>query len=595
LIGLGLVISHYLIFSRFFPNANGTLGVDYSFVLPYLLNGYIWSHVNGIGDVPWFTPAFCGGIPYVANPQNFYYSIPQWLAFLTDPLTSVRITIAGFAAAGFFGFYLLARRCCSLSRATAMLGATLFLFNGFYIHRMIIGHFVYHSFMAVPLLAFLVLRPLPRDSGSRIRHAITDSALGALLVAYMVFSGAAPVMGPFLLAVVLVCGIAALESPSQWSLSLPSVKFGAAVGLGLGLAAAKISATMAFMDHFPRDLYLLPGVPDVISLLGIVLQSLFLFPAHELAAASLVNSQWLLDRHEFEFGVTFIPAALILAGVWTQRHHWLTSAWWCGFTLRQWVIIGGLVCLLMIPLAGNYYTPGWNAFLKQVPVVRNSSSLIRWFCVYIPVAILAGCLALDSFARWQPYRWQIAGLAIAFVVVVNVATDRTFYHQAAYNPDEVVAAYGQVKSGSWAPQITHIAMYGDSNNNPLLPVFRNNTFLKNRSQLLCYEPVFGYRLEHFPFKTLRPGPVADVSGDTLNLKNPACFVFPDENHCAPGDHFRADQLAAATEFVHYRPFSFDVSSGQRRANDISVLSLLVLVGALAGCLWHRFQRAGRSR
>ena len=175
-------------------------------MLPYLLNGYIWHRVNGIGDVPWFTPAFCGGIPYVANPQNFYYSVPQVLAFLTDPLTSVQITIAVFAAAGFCGFYLLARRCFSLSRATAVLGATLFLFNGFYIHRMIIGHFEYHSFMTLPLLAFLVLRPLPPDRGDRIGQVITDSVWGAFLVAYMVFSGAAPVMGPFLLGLFLVCG-----------------------------------------------------------------------------------------------------------------------------------------------------------------------------------------------------------------------------------------------------------------------------------------------------------------------------------------------------------------------------------------------------
>jgi hypothetical protein len=476
-----------------------------------------------------------------------------------------------------------------------VLGATLFLFNGFYIHRMIIGHFEYHSFMTLPLLAFLVLRPLPLDSGSRIRQAIADSVLGAFLVAYMVFSGAAPVMGPFLLAVVFLCGIAAVRTPSQWSLSLPVVKFGAAVGLGLGLAAAKISVTLAFMDHFPRDLYLLPGVPDVTSLLGIVLQSLFLFPAHELAAASLVNAQWPLDRHEFEFGVTIIPALLILAGLWTHRYRWLTVAWWRGFSPRQWMIVGGLVCLLVIPLAGNYYTPGWNAFLKHVPVVRNSSSLIRWFCIYVPVVILVGCLALESLARWQPYRWQITGVAIAVVIVVNAATDRTFYDQAGYNPDEVVTAYRQVQSGAWTPQITHIAMYVDSNNNPLLPMFRNNAFLKNRSQLLCYEPVFGYRLEHFPFKTLRPGPIAGAAGDTLNLKNPSCFIFPDENHCAPGDHFRADQLMAATEFANYRPFSFEMSSGQRWANYVSVLSLLFMLGALAGCLWHRCRQTGRSR
>ena len=563
-------------------------------MLPNLLNGYIWYHVNGLGAVPWFTPAFCGGIPYFANPSNFYYSVPQFLTFLTDPLTSVQVTVTFFAAVGFFGFYLLARQCFSLSRSTALLGATLFLFNGFYIHRMIIGHFTYHSFMGLPLLAFLVLRPLQLDPKGRIWQIVADSVLGAFLVAYMVFSGVAPMIVPFLLAVIVLCGVAAIGSPFRLSRFLPFVKFGAAVGLGFGLAASHVYITWKFMSQFPRDMYLLPGVSDGTRLLVIVLQSLFLFPAHELAAASLVNSQWLLERHEFEFGVTIIPALLILAGLWIHRHHWLTVAWWRGFSPRQWVMLGGLVCLLIIPLAGNYYMPGWNAFLKHIPVIRNSSRLTGWFCVYIPVVIIAGCLALESLVRWQRYRWQITGLAIAFVVVVNALTDRTFYLQEGYDPTEVVTAYRQVKSGAWTPQITHIAMYTDNKNNPQFPIFRNNAFLKNHSQLLCYEAVFGYRLERFPFGTLRPGPVVSATGNSLNLKNPACFVYPEENQCTPGDHFRITQLAAATEFVNYRPFPFVMSVGQRWANYVTCLSLLLLLGVLAGYLLYRFQQVTRS-
>src|SRR3989442_8323820 len=75
-----LLVFH-LTFGSFFPNRNGGLGHDYSYVLPTLLAGHYWYAVNGPLAIPWFTPAICGGVPLLADPQSFYYSVPQWLAF----------------------------------------------------------------------------------------------------------------------------------------------------------------------------------------------------------------------------------------------------------------------------------------------------------------------------------------------------------------------------------------------------------------------------------------------------------------------------------------------------------------------------------
>ncbi len=60
----------------------------------------------------------------------------------------------------------------------------------------------------------------------------------------------------------------------------------------------------------------------------------------------------------------------------------------------------------------------------------------------------------------------------------------------------------------------------------------------------------------------------------LNLKNPACYVFPEANGCRPGDVFRADQLEQATAFAAYRPFDFVQPAGQQRAGWASLLTAL---------------------
>src|SRR5688572_23411146 len=145
------------------------MGEDYSLFFPAMLDGVYWYHVNGLSEVPWFTPAFGGGLPKFPNPQSVYYSVEQFLCFVTDPLTSIRITLFIFALLGFVGFYLLLKRIFLLSSSTSLLGATAFLFNGFFIHRMIMGHITFHPFMLFPLLAYLLLRYVQKNGKTDVK------------------------------------------------------------------------------------------------------------------------------------------------------------------------------------------------------------------------------------------------------------------------------------------------------------------------------------------------------------------------------------------------------------------------------------------
>ena len=56
--------------NRLLPGAHGRIGEDYSYFFPYLLSGAQWISQNGWLTVPYFTPDYCGGIPWLANPSS---------------------------------------------------------------------------------------------------------------------------------------------------------------------------------------------------------------------------------------------------------------------------------------------------------------------------------------------------------------------------------------------------------------------------------------------------------------------------------------------------------------------------------------------
>jgi hypothetical protein len=575
--GALLLLMYHAIFHVYFPTGQGKLGHDYALFLPKLLDGYFWYHVNGLWAVPWFTPAFCGGIPLLPDPQSIYYSVPQFLSFVTDPLLSVYLTFVGFAGIGLVGCYALLRGTFGTSPYTALFGAGLFLFNGFYAHRMLIGHLTYHAFMLVPLIAHLLLRHPPGQWPTRRGAYITDAVLAGTLMAYMFHAGMVNVILPAIGSIVVIGLIYGMRSGQQgrfWQ------RLGVAGMVACGLSLAKLAAAMAYLHYFGRDAYPLPGAQRLADLLWLIFRALFIAPAHELAMNTFVNVQWVLERHELEYGVTFVPLLILFIGTVTALRHWTLLHVWRQLDCRQWLRIVAIAGLLLLPLLLNYYTPAWNTFLKQVPILKNSTSLVRWISLYIPVVIVLAALTLEKTACLRPSQPYVMVLSLAVTVFLNSMTDRDYYHAQSYDPQEVVQASLRVQRREWSPVMSHIAVFTNSAGQLIMPAARNDVLTQGNSQLLCYEPLFGYRLEAFPRQTLHPGPVIEASNGRLNLKHPACYVYPAANNCSPGDHFSIKQYQEAEAFVHYHPVAFRLPHWQHAANLLTMVTLGGVVGFL---------------
>lgn len=572
-----MLFAYHRIFSSFFPNENGLLGHDFSLTLPELLDGYIWFKNNSLFDVPWFTPSFCGGQPFFADTQSIYYSVPQFLAFWTDPLGASYLTLLIFAAIGFWGFYLLMRQVFSAGWEASAFAGAVFMFNGFLSHRLITGQYAFHGITLIPWVALLLLHPREFPAGAVRRGG---NAVGAgILIAYWLHSGLTTLMMPVGLSVFALACVYWLSGGRLWPFFIRSL--GAAL-VALALCISKLVASLSFFSNFQRSSYLLPGVDGIVATFTLIFKSLFYSSQSvaQSALASMRNVQWAVEPHEWAYGLTLIPLFILIvgAGAYVLRLGSSNGTSLGGLLRRRSLVILVMLCLaLALPLALNTYSPAWNAFLKQVPVIKSASLLLRWLIVYIPFVVLLAALVLDRVPMPQRLRSVLLALSLIGLVTLNALERREYYQTQPYNPSAIQQAYKEIASGQSTPHI-HSVGVTLSQQGVVMSVDRNDAMTKGYSQLACYNPAFGYRLEVFPFKDLHPGPILSETGGHLNIKNPACYVWPVENGCAPGDHFLVSQRPQAEAFSSYRPFAFNKSRLQQTADTVTIVALVTLCG-----------------
>jgi hypothetical protein len=554
-----LLACYWTIFGATMPRAGAQIGADYSLHFPNLLVGYYWWRQNGFLALPWFSPATCGGVPYLPDLNVVYHSVPQALTLVAMPTAAIQATIVVFQALGFIGFYLLLRARFLATAAAAAFGATLFLFNGFFLHRMAVGHLTFHAFMLLPLLIWALLPPAaPGMMGIRWNW-LTATATAALGFAYMFHSGMVHLLPPSLLAIAAIFLIHALRfgwSWQAWSALAASGPF------AIGLSLVKLAPAVAVLASFPRDHYALPGVESLPETARLAFRALFFDPPAEAGLTGIRNAAFVLETHEWAYGLTVVPLffMLIAAGRWAWRG--MTGRATFVRPLRTLSLTMAITVLLAIPLLLNWYNPSWTAVLKALPFFGSSSNLLRWFAAYIPIAVVLAALALDSFplpAAAQPRcsmerpRLVLAGIAILAVVAINARPGTVPILEPTYSGAVIDRAYLSTRSTGVVPPITEMRLVSRDDADV---IDRDNIMVEGASQIVCYQPIFGYSLERFPYFPLRPGPALSRIGPVLNVKNPACYLFPRDNDCRPGTHFDREDEPVAAEFLAYRPIRF---------------------------------------
>jgi hypothetical protein len=215
----------------------------------------------------------CGGFAYFPDPNVAYYSVPQFLVFLVSPMRAVQLTFLLFSLIGLAGCYGLMRHAFRSSRSAAVLAAGIFVFNGFFAYRMLIGHLTFHAFALIPVMAVAVLPPVP-DRRPPLLELVGRACVAAACLAYMFQSGMVHGIPPALLAMAVILIIHGLCFGWRWQ---PWLLLAVAGAFSLALCAGKLVAELALLSNFPRDSYPLPGVAGLFSTLWVAAQTLFFF------------------------------------------------------------------------------------------------------------------------------------------------------------------------------------------------------------------------------------------------------------------------------------------------------------------------------
>ena len=239
---LFVLIIHQFIFQSFFPSANNLVGHDYQHFIPNFIFGKIW-FLNNFLSVPWFTPSFCCGIPFFADPQSMYYSIPQMIFLIFDPILSLKILFFTLSLLSYIGMFLLAKKNFKFNNYVSLLCASLFLFNGFFVYRAIAGHVAYLSYIFVPLYCFFLISSWQNKSN------YIYLVLSAIVFANFFHSGSGPIIFIIFISILTVL---LLYSHLENSFKI-FFKLFQSIILGVLISLSKITASLFFLNNFPRQ------------------------------------------------------------------------------------------------------------------------------------------------------------------------------------------------------------------------------------------------------------------------------------------------------------------------------------------------------
>jgi hypothetical protein len=586
---VSMLLLEYAWGSRFYSSATH-VGHDFAGLAPGLLEGKFWIDSNGVIagllNPPWFTPAFCAGAAFYADPQSIFYSPIQLLALAVDPFRATHLSMLGWAVVAYWGGFVLARRIFGWSTTGATIFAVLGVANAFVPLRSAVGQAGYHPFY---LWTLLTIALCTRVGGAAWRAQLWPSlSVGLILTAWLQFGFAGMMVPAFLATLILCFALVLVDKANVWLIVARSA-CGTIVALMLN--ASKLYESVSLMRNFPRSFYELPGFPSLTDSLLAIIYSLFL-PSEwtaQFAAKRLVNVRFTALPHEWatQFGLGALLLALIcaiaLALFGKNRSERRELIVW--HTREKYVAIAAIVALAAIPLLLMWNNATVREAFKQIPILNSAAWPMRWVVLLIPVTQFAIALVADRSLSLAAKRYR----PIVILASIMLVWSGPLFEPLAYYFDREIQSYSPiaardafVRSTRELIPIASVVVAPDG----ISRLERNDAMFTGASESLCYNPLYGYRLEMLPHRNrIREGPSLAVDDDGMSLiNNPACLVHPKASQCNIGSGFRMasnEDRSTASNFVNRKPFHWERPALGKALSILSMLCWLALAAGLA--------------
>lgn len=599
---IGLLAAYHGIFGQFFPTRNNTLGHDW-----HWFPGYLFSYASFLRDG---VPFFGDGVLFKAsaNPAachataSFSFNFP-WNPFDvlvwtgTSPLAIAYIQFLSFAALGYLGMLALLRHSFGLGWPAAILGAGLFMFNGFYAHRIVIGH-GYFAVMLLPCILLFLTYGLTRQQRTcSLWENVLWSVCAGAAAYYALLFGAQVIVVGILLSVAGGLALWLYNGGRFKPIAIRSVGAGVvAIGLSLSLIHATLASPLTASGIAQRVAYSLPVFRDIGDTLYVLAQMLFIAPDNieQIYRERIVNLSIAQQRHELEFGVSVVPFLVLVFFSFVFVVRWLKSdAWWpsrpSGMQVLALAVLAGV---LAFPVVYTTNVPAILPTLKDIPIINATTSPQRSYLVFVALLPIFSSLAFQSLSGGKRHAHALAVFLLAVVVMQAASKDRSFYHNQPYDPSPVLQAHQVLKETRQPlPPIETINILVDPAGNFMHDqMVEANLFLRGMQHLGCYIPFYN----SVPIELLgklHPGSIWDEENGYLNIKNPACNAWPRENNCIPGEHFRVGQKPWAERYVRYESFPISVPTDVRFVAYLSAgfffSAMLFLAGTAVMAIFRR--------
>lgn len=541
---LPLLVAVFLIVLKLQP-IDGKMGHDYFhfFVRLYLGDLHFWQ--NGLA-VPHYTPLLSGGIPFFADPQAVYYSLPQFLTFYLEPLIAIDITVAAFTAFGYFGFLKLTRSLGG-GPLVAHLAALAFVLNGYSFAQLFVGHFTHHSYLLFPwvLYAFWTFAPTRTILLKRV-------ALFSLVISYAFYSGGMHVLVIF--AVALLFSLPYLAH-YRWKRGALAQTL-AFIGLSSLCIALTCSGKFVASLLYSKSFYTEGIDSSPLTPVSLALQYFWFDPAttpHFLKFGRWTFGPWEYVGFVSKATIPFFIAFPFLILKSRGKRLILGLLPYSIFTLLIFSVAAGTELNTLLPFFRHYHNP-----------VKILSALI-------PFLILAMAFGLSALERWK--RIPDAGfLVLAALLLVEFVGYSNFFlktEQPTYFPHQP-SFYTLLKRRGRIEPIKRVE------DQPLLEMVG---LVSGLTTLKSIEPLFGYRAEAVKTK-LVVGPTSLIREGSFNLNHPGCFIYSSYFHCEPWDRIPDNDKINFEKFTQGKNDAWGVPRWQELLLWVNALALLSIFAFL---------------
>ncbi len=547
------------------------VGHDYAYFIPHLIDTALHIRINGL-TIQWYTPSFGGGLPAFPNPQHAEYSIVQLLSLWLDPWSAVLLSTAGIALVGYYFFYKFLNEHLELDWRASTLGAMFFIGNGFYIEHLIAGQMGYQLFPLFGVILYTL---------TKLRnHFLYASTIIAVIFSMMIHQAGFYLIVILLLSLSMTLPILFLYRPKL--IDLKNLGWTAALTfvLTMALTASKVFATIAFMRHYPRNVFDVYDVGWFQALIGIAGQLLGVMNLGPVLSAAQYNPEiitgilsnltgakygiWETDTGLSPVLIFFLVSALANIILRIRRNP--------AIKLARSQLLALVLLSVAVWITFEFATARGIIYsiTKQMPGLKSLHINIRFVAAFITPLVISGVFQSHVFfLRRQRWIYFLVGAFLTSISLFSYFSLSDVIHIRRYDAGVARTTYQRVRS----EEIILVKSIAD------IDVWKG--FSEDASSIKPYEPIFGYKLEEFK-PQIQLGSVFEEDNGYFNMTNPESFVFPELNDLHPFERFKVSERDKLETFLKRRQPEWNLPTTQKILNRVSLIAAIVGAGILFG-------------